>query len=89
MASYSKDAGSQAVDMGSNLYQNDKKILLDLNINSPQIILAKSDGSLEVLYYYFGNVKLKNNLKVAEKALDKNAVLDEMSLDVGGMKLTR
>ena len=88
-----KAAGGKAMETAGAAarHANDARIKLDISLDAPHIIIPKDDNSSEALLAHFGKLKLNNALNIVNTggAGQKDAVVDEMSIGLSGVKASR
>jgi len=78
-----------AISAVRDAYKTEKKILLDVKLDSPQLIFVKSSLSPEALVLDLGNLIVKNKLEGVPTSTSRTAVLDGMDVMLEGLCVSR
>ena len=83
------DASTAVTGVVQNAYKTEKKILLDVKLDSPKMIIVKSTLSPEAIQVDLGNLVVKNKLEEVYTGTAKNAIVDKMELTLEGISISR
>lgn len=72
-----------------NDQQTDTKLLLDVNLVSPKLIIVKGSLSSEAILVDLGNLILKNKLEAVDSGVGPCAVVDKMEVTLNGISISR
>lgn len=88
------DITGQAVNMAVNMYQetqteeSTKKILLNIEVSSPLVVIPRNSKSKSAFYVELGNLKITNKF-LEEYTLNSKNLIDEIELKLSDVKIKR
>ncbi|XP_077994048.1 intermembrane lipid transfer protein VPS13A-like isoform X3 [Glandiceps talaboti] len=87
----SKSAASAAQARVQDLHERSARVLLDITIQAPLVIVPQSSKSLNVIVADLGILTVKNAFSIPDKTVDKDTppIVDAMNIKLSSVKLSR